>query len=274
MSVMPLLICAGLLLASVPSIAQSQSALERIGDIAESSTCASVNWRDRGRAPKAYMRGMALVYARAVCQKDRADVLVVSSASAPPGSLADKKDALTWYQPEFAALGMSNATDGVDTLRHAYTLLIGLGMRESSGRYCVGRDLSANFTTADSAEAGLFQTSFGARTRHSVLPALYQHYKADTSGCFLDAFSKGVSCKASDAKNHGAGEGVQWQQLTNTCPAFSAEYAAVLIRAHGGSKGEFGPLRKKKAELIPACDGMLKKVEDLVRSNPEVCSAL
>lgn len=274
MNVVLPLICAGIFLASVPSIAQSQSALDRIGTIAESSTCASVNWRDRGRAPKAYMRGMALVYARAVCQKERADVLVVSSASAPSGSLADKKDALTWYQPEFAALGMSNATDGVDTLRHAYTLLIGLGMRESSGRYCVGRDLSANFTTADSAEAGLFQTSFGARAQHPALSALHQHYKADTSGCLLDTFSKGVSCKASDAKNHGVGEGVQWQQLTKTCPAFSAEYAAVLIRAHGGSHSEFGPIRKKKAELIPACEGMLKQVEDLVRSAPEVCSAL
>ncbi|MGN6151852.1 MAG: hypothetical protein ACTHOH_07555 [Lysobacteraceae bacterium] len=274
MHVMPSLACAGIFLASMPSIARSQSTIDRIGAIAEASSCARVDWADRGRAPKAYMRGMALVYARAVCQPERADVAVVSSARAATGPVANKKDALTWYESKFAAVGMSNATNGVDTLRHAYTLLIGLGMRESSGRHCVGRDLSADFTTANSAEAGLFQTSFGARTQHPTLSALYQQYKADPSGCMLETFSKGVSCKASDAKNHGVGEGVLWQQLTKSCPAFSAEYAAVLMRVHGGSQGEFGPLRKKKAEVIPACDTMLKQVEDLVRSNPAMCSDL
>jgi hypothetical protein len=254
--------------------AQAPSAGDQIATIAANSSCAQVNWKNRGLAPKAYMRGMALVFARAVCQADRADVLIVSAARATPGPETNKTDALTWYDAKFAALGMSNATDGVETLRHAYTLLIGLGMRESSGQFCVGRDRSADFTSADSAEAGLFQTSFGARTKHATMVALHEKYKANQNDCLLDTFKLGVACPAKDAENFGTGEGRQWQQLTKTCPAFATEYAAVLMRVHGGRKGEFGPLRNRAAELMPVCDAMLKQVQDLVRSNPQMCSAL
>lgn len=270
------LTCASLFLSLLPPAvpAQAPSAADQIATIAADSSCARVNWPGRGFAPKAYMRGMALVFARAVCQADRADVQVVSSARATPGPETNKTDALTWYEAQYAALGMSNATGGVDTLRHAYTLLIGLGMRESSGQFCVGRDRSADFITADSAEAGLFQTSFGARTRHATMSALYEKYKADQSACLLDTFKRGVSCPTEDAENFGTGEGKRWQQLTKTCPAFATEYAAVLMRVHGGRKGEFGPLRNRAAEVRPVCDAMLKQVQDLVRSNPQMCSAL
>lgn len=197
------LTCATLLLSVVTSsgAGQAPSVVEQIEAIAENSDCARVNWRDRGVAPKAYMRGMALVFARAACQTDRPDVLIVSKARATPSTQNDKTDALTWYDAQFTELGMSNTTTGVDTLRHAYTLLIGLGMRESSGKFCEGRDRSADFTTADSAEAGLFQTSFGARTRHATMAALYEKYKADQSGCLLDVFKRGVSCAAHNAEN-------------------------------------------------------------------------
>lgn len=268
--------CACLVLSLIPSsrAVQVPSAIEQIGTIAANSQCARVNWRDRGLAPAAYMRGMAIVFARATCQADRADVQVVSRARATPGEQNNKIDALTWYEPQFASHGMSNATDGVDTLRHAYTLMIGLGMRESSGQFCVGRDRSADFTTADSAEAGLFQTSFGARRRHPTMAALYEKYKADQSGCLLDVFKRNVTCRAHDAENFGEGEGRNWQQLTKTCPAFATEYAAVLMRVHGGRRGEFGPLRNRAAQLLPVCDAMLKQVQDLVRANPQMCSAL
>ncbi len=276
MKIALVLTCASLFLSLLPTTAPAQapSAADQIAAIAADSSCARINWPGRGFAPKAYMRGMALVFARAVCQAERADVRVVSAARATPGPETNKTDALTWYDAQYAALGMSNATDGVDTLRHAYTLLIGLGMRESSGQHCVGRDRSADFTAADSAEAGLFQTSFGARNRHATMAALYEKYKADQSACLLDTFKRGVSCPAEDAENFGTGEGNRWQQLTKTCPAFATEYAAVLFRVHGGRKGEFGPLRNRAAQVRPVCDAMLKQVQDLVRLNPQMCSAL
>lgn len=270
------LTAASLLLSLLPvrPAAQAPTVIEQIQTIAANSPCAQIFWRDRGVAPKAYMRGMALVYARAACQLDRADVRVVSKARLVPNVANNKIDALTWYDEQFTDLDMSNTADGIDTLRHAYALLIGLGMRESSGRFCVGRDLSADFTSADSAEAGLFQTSFGARLRHQTMADLYEKYKADQSGCLLDVFSKNVSCSPHNAQNHGEGEGVRWQQLSKTCPAFATEYAAVLIRVHGGKRGEFGPLRNRATQLMPECDTMLKQVQDLVRANPDACSTL
>jgi len=270
------LTCASCLFFLVPLSGSSQapSVVDQIGTIAANSPCARVQWKMRGRAPAAYMCGTALVYARAVCHRDRADVQVVSKARLAPGPQANKTDALTWYDAQFRELGMSNTTDGVDTLRHAYTLLIGLAMRESSGKYCEGRDQSMNFTTADSAEAGIFQTSFKARLRHPTMSELYEKYKADQIGCLLDVFKQHVSCAAHNAENFGEGEGKNWQQLTKTCPAFATEYAAVLIRVHGGRTGEFGPLRNHAAEIQPSCDAMLKQVEELLRVNPEMCSAL
>ena len=268
--------CASCLFLLVPSSgpAQAPSAVEQITSLAANSTCARVQWKNRGLAPAAYMRGIALVYARAVCHPERSDIQVVSKARLTPGPEANKTDALTWYDSRFTAAGMSNAANGIDTLRHAYTLLIGLGMRESSGKYCEGRDTSMDFTTADSAEAGIFQTSFKARLRQPTMSELYEKYKADQSGCLLDVFKHGVSCHAGDAVNFGEGEGVNWQQLTKTCPAFATEYAAVLIRVHGGRTGEFGPLRNHAAEIQPVCDAMFKEIENLVRANPQMCAAL
>ena len=114
---------------------------------------------------------MTLVFARAVCQPQRPDVQVVS---APVDTSPRNDDALAVYQAQFQADGMRNDAAGVDTLRHSYALLIGLGMMESSGKYCEGRDVSQCFTTADNAEAGLFQTSFGARRFSPVLQELFQ----------------------------------------------------------------------------------------------------
>jgi hypothetical protein len=155
--------------------AQGKSPLDQIGTLAVGSNCASVNWgSDGGRAPSAYILGMALLFARAVCQADRSDVRIVSAARGTPGTSSERTDALTWYDTKFRELGMPNVKDGVETLRHTYVLMIGLGMRETSGKYCVGRDRSANFDSADTAEAGLFQTSWGAHKSNRTLPELFE----------------------------------------------------------------------------------------------------
>jgi hypothetical protein len=223
-----------------------------------------------GGALSSYVRGVAIVFAGAACQPDRDDVKIVSAAR----SDAQKTDALSWYEPQFAALMMPNERPGADTLRHAYALLLGLGVRESSGRYCVGRDRSANFTTADSAEAGLFQTSWGVHTSSSVLEPMFRRYSADQRNCLLDVFKPGARCSNWDARTWGEGTGAEWQKLTKACPAFATEYAAVVLRSSGGSRGEFGPIRHKQAELTQACDAMLAKVQAYLVANPQACAAL
>ena len=251
--------------------------------LASGSQCAAHEWgHHRGIAPRSYIEGVALVFARAVCQPQRDDVQIVS---APAVHSSHNDDALSVYQEQFQTLGMKNNRSGIDTLRHSYTLLIGLGMMESSGRYCEGRDVSQCFTQADSAEAGLFQTSFGASVYSSpVLKNMFKSYQSNARSCFLEIFRGSVTCSIRHSHNQscpsvtseiaGAGEGASWQQLTKSCPAFATEYGAVLIRKHGGLRGEFNPIRKQEVDLRPECDSMLEKVQDYVQSHRNLCSDL
>ena len=263
-----------------PTSGEDVAAIQKI---AGQSQCATRQWKARGRAPRTYVEGVALVYARAACHPERAEVQAVS---APANMSATNDDGLAAYQAEFKALGLRNDVAGPETLRHTYALLIGLGMMESSGQYCEGRDVSQCFTTAESAEAGLFQTSYGARRfAKPVLDDLFVRYSADQSACRLTEFKGAIACKIRTSHNPscptatsdvaGTGPGADWQGLSKTCPAFATEYAAVLLRKHGGQKkGEFGPIRKKQVELRPECDGMLREVETFVKQHPQVCQAL
>jgi hypothetical protein len=189
---------------------------------------------------------------------------------ASPNTWDTARDALAWYGEEFAALGMTSDVFGVDTLRHLFVLLIGLGMRESSGRYCEGRDRSASNTTAETAEAGLFQTSFNAREASSELPKLFARYSASPLG-FRDVFREGVRCSASNWRNYGSGPGVQFQRLSKECPAFAAEFAAVGLRT---DCMHWGPIKSKGAEIRPECDSMLKQIQNLMDVSPNLCKAV
>lgn len=252
-----------------------------IAEIASQSKCITHSWNQRGLAPRSYIQGVALVFARAVCHPDRPDVRVVSI---PVDRNSNPNDALVVYADKFAAAGMRNDAAGVDTLRHTYALLIGLGMMESSGKYCEGRDVSECFTTADSAEAGPFQASYGAHTHSPVLEPLFRTYKNDQSPCLLDAFKDSLACRIVRSHNPqcpeassdiaGTGDGADWQRLTKTCPAFATEYGAVVLRTNGGSRGEFNPIRKQQAELRPECDSMLRSVQNFVQQHQDVCSSL
>ena len=144
---------------------------------------------------------MALVFARAYCRLKGGDRFFVEMAKAATGQ---DGDALSWYSDEFIALNMDNSVAGPDTLRHLFTLMIGLGMRESSGNYCTGTD--DNYT-ADTAEAGLFQTSYNARSASQLLSDLFADYKANPQSPFLSVFQEEADCKPSDAENYGTGDG-------------------------------------------------------------------
>ncbi len=253
-----------------PDPAAAQAALEAIGALAGASECSDYSWKNRGQAPIGYVKGLALVFARAVCHPTRSDVLVVSEAATDDSDT----DALAHYGSVFSDLGMSNTVAGEEPLRHVYTLLMGLGMRESSGQHCVGRDRGSSNVSADSAEAGAWQTSWDSRHASSELPKLFARYRSDPAGCLLDTFAEDVSCDADDWANWGAGEGRDFQELEKACPAFAAEYAAVMLRVSGGATGHYGPLRRKEAEVRAVCDEMLREVQELVHETPDVCSVL
>jgi hypothetical protein len=251
--------------------ADAGAQISAITALAVGSSCYRYQWPGRGQMPRGYIKGVALSFARSVCQPARSDIALVSMSK----TTNTQRDALAWYSAEFTALNMSNAVAGLDTFRHTYTLLVGLGMRESSGEHCTGRDTSATNTTSDSAEAGAWQTSYDSHGSSPELPILFNQYRTSTRGCFLSTYAEGVTCNAANWQNWGTGaDGVLFQQLEKECPGFAAEYAAVMLRVQGGSLGHYGPLRTKSAEIRAECDLMFQGVQAIVAAHPEVCSIL
>ncbi len=220
-----------------PSASQSEHGA--IPDVT-GSACAKYNWKSRGVAPAGYIQGMANVFAKAVCDKDP-DMLKLGDAA---------HDGLAWY-------GKSA------TLVNTYTLLIGSGMMESSGKWCEALDPSASNHDAETAEAGPFQTSFNSRSvSPKKLAALWDWYKAHPERCDLATWKKGVS--ASDIKGEcstppaGSGAGRDWQAFSRECPAFATEWAAVITR---NQKSHYGPIKNKLVQFNNDCAEMFLSIE-------------
>jgi hypothetical protein len=240
------------------NVVYATDGLDKIIEVAANSQIARYHWLDRGVAPKGYIKGMAVVYAKVYCQLKAANPFAKEMAKANTGN--SDKDALAHYAQKFRDLGMNNSVAGVDTLRHLFVLLIGLGMRESSGKHCEGRDHSASNATAETAEAGLFQTSYNARNSHLLLPQLFEQYLANSSG-FIEIFKEGVTCPPQDWENYGEGKGKEFQRLSKACPAFAAEFAAIGLR---NLRKHWGPINRLEAEICPEADALLQEVQKIV----------
>ncbi|GBL12820.1 hypothetical protein MTo_00107 [Microcystis aeruginosa NIES-1211] len=240
------------------NVVYATDGLDKIIEVAANSQIARYHWLDRGVAPKGYIKGMAVVYAKVYCQLKAANPFAKEMAKANTGN--SDKDALAHYAQKFRDLGMNNSVAGVDTLRHLFVLLIGLGMRESSGKHCEGRDHSASNATAETAEAGLFQTSYNARNSHLLLPQLFEQYLANSSG-FIEIFKEGVTCPPQDWENYGEGKGKEFQRLSKACPAFAAEFAAIGLR---NLRKHWGAINRLEAEICPEADALLQEVQKIV----------
>jgi peptidoglycan hydrolase-like protein with peptidoglycan-binding domain len=237
--------------------------LDTITNIAANSSLARMSWRgDRGKAPIGYTKGMAVMFAVVLQKLAQRNPLALEMAKAATGD--SHRDALSHYASEFDALGMRNDVSGIDTLRHLFVLMIGLGMRESSGRYCEGRDQSASNTSAETAEAGLFQMSWDSRRGCPQIAQLLDEYQASGAPGYRDIFAEGVTPRSRELENFGSGMGETFQQMSKECPAFAVEAAAVGLRNIGGVKGHWGPIRTKAAELRLEADDMLQQVQNAV----------
>ena len=245
-------------------VALSAEQITAIADVARHSSIASYSWKDRGRAPIGYIIGMALSFAEALLRLNAEDDAAYEMARAASGDEEDT-DVLDWYEEEFSDQGMDNSEDGVDTLRHLFALMIGLGMRESSGRYSEGRDQSASNVSADTAEAGLFQTSWNIRSCHSTISPLLSEYWASPVG-FREQFQEGVSLKSSDLGNFGSGPGAQYQFLSKYAPVFHVFVTAIGLR---NLRQHWGPVNRNEVELKQAADQMLSAVQDVIENGVE-----
>jgi uncharacterized protein (TIGR02594 family) len=222
----------------------------------------AISWKDRGRSPPGYLAGMALCFALAVrwyeAGVDSVSVMAQADRDEP------ETDALSWYSDQFKALGMDNSRDGLDTLRHLFTLAVGLSMRESSGNHWCGRDQSASNTSPDSAEAGLHQTSWDIRGASPQIEILFEDYWNNPNG-FRETFTEGLSPNRDDLENYGNGyDGTRHQWLSKFCPAYHVMMTAVGMRLRGGEEGHWGPIRTHAAEIKREVNTLLRDVQEVI----------
>ena len=217
-----------------------------------------------------YLKGMGLVYAVQLCHSLRSDVVLTRRPPIPGKS----GDVLNHYAASQKAKGLS----GDPYLRQVYTILVGLGMRESSGRYCCGRDASASNVSENAAEAGIMQTSWDSQGFSSELAKIFERHRSDSKHCFTDVFKRDVKAGycATQARNWGnpKATGYAFQKRQKECPGLAVEYAAHLVRYAGGPVGHYGPLRRYEAENVPACATMLSTIEKYIEENPAACEVL
>ncbi len=235
-----------------------QDVARRIITIAENSAIADYSWNDRGKLPLGYTAGIAQCFGLAATR------LLQGHSIANTAAQADRNlpdfDALSWYREKFMAIGMDNSMDGIDTLRGLFVLLLGLGARESSGRYSEGRDMSADNVTADTAEASLYQTSWNIRSCSSSIPPLLQEYWANPNG-FLTTFKNGVDLKKDDLGNYGSGDGAKFQFLSKYSPAFHVFVSGVGLRY---LRKHWGPINRNEVELKHEANEMFLEVQHLL----------
>lgn len=240
----------------------SQTQINEITRIAEASEIADYDWDDRGEAPKGYTAGVALCFALAATALVDGDPAAEDMAQAERN---DNEDCLHWYRSKFRDLGMDNSQDGIDTLRHLFVMILGLGMRESSGRYCEGRDMSADNVSSDTAEAGAWQTSWNIRSCCSEIPPLLDLFWENPNG-FLPTFQSDVEPDSNDLGNYGSGDGAKYQFLSKYAPAFHAYVTALGMRYLGGEEGHWGPIRRGEVEIREEADAMLLDVQHYLSS--------
>lgn len=236
--------------------------IEAITTVASESEIADYNWDDRGLAPAGYVKGMAVAFATVYCKLKAHNSSAREMAKADSGD-ADH-DALTWYADTFRELGMSNDEDGVDTLRHLFVLQFGLGMRESSGCHCEGRDMSATNVEADTCEAGLYQMSWNASSCSGEMQKLMDSYSAageNPPQCALAIFREGVECSEDDWSCYGSGDGAEFQAMAKKCPQFAVESAAIGLR---NLRQHWGPINRCEVEVRPEADAMFRAVQSLL----------
>ena len=230
----------------------------KIAALAANSDLARYDWRQRGRAPIGYIKGMAVAYGRVY--QEWKDGTLPTTLMAMANTHLPGKDALSWIAGTFDDRDMPIDKPGADTLRALFVLLTGLGMRESSGRFCEGRDRSARNTSSDTAEAGLFQMSWDAHIASRDIVNLFDKYSSEDSD-LVHIFHEGVRCSEEDLQNYGSGNGRAFQEACKANPMCAIMTTAVGLRV---IRSHWGPVNRREVEIRPEADALFKQVETMV----------
>lgn len=244
----------------MPNMPSSDAAV--IMMISARSEVAGYNWRDRGQAPLGFMYGIGLSFAQSYLRLKQLHPAVVAMVVANKHD--DDIDAISWFNSNYDAIGIRNEVPGVNVLISLYMMLLGLGMRESSGQHCCGRDQSASNTTSETCEAGLYQTSYNAHVCHDTFDPLMDEFAAgQTVSGFQNAFAVEVSCGSSDWDNYGSGRGEEFQMLCKSQPAFAVESCGLVLR---NLRQHYGPVNRKELELRPEAQTLFQQIKAYIDS--------
>ena len=236
---------------------------QQVIQIATNSGVMQYSWSGRDYAPPGYVKGVALCFDRSLTRLRKGEDFGIEMAKADTNDY--KHDAISWLGTAFEAVGMQNNKPGEHVLRHLYVLILALGLRESSGKYCEGRDMSARNISADSCEAGAWQTSWDIHPRVALLPKLFAEYNAaNAPDGYLNIFAEGVTCGKSSWECYGSGTGYDFQRLSKFNPAFACETAALGLRSQ---RSHWGPINRKEVELkkkiATMADEMFSQIQHL-----------
>jgi hypothetical protein len=251
----------------------------------------------RGKMPDGYFAGMIHSFVSSVCRagpKSGGDPY--SSKVPPPPPVASPKyimagpdrtstsdgndghDALLTYQGHPGLLQIDSTRADDQHIINTYSLMMTLGMIESSGKISVGVDTSKKCGEngencgSSEAETGLFQVSRNSTAflEKQSLEALLQEYRADKTKCSTDIFAGNQNSAAPNIDGPVFENDEAFQVAMKTCPALNAEYTAMLIRQ---TDAHNGPLLRSEVQPKLECTKILAKAYSAARDNAAICSS-
>ena len=182
---------------------------------------------------------------------------VMSQAAGDPD-----KCALAWYKDEFAKLWFFQQDPGPGHDAAPVRDDDWVGAKRIERKYCEGRDLSADNVASDTAEAGLFQTSWNIRNGCSAIGPLLPEFWDNPDG-FLKVFKEGISPTANNLNSYGSGDGVRYQFLSRFCPLFHVLVTGCGMRT---LRQHWGPINRREVTIKKEADALLKEVQAMVEA--------
>lgn len=233
---------------------------------AKASPLMHYDWPHRGVAPAGYTKGMAVAFAETYRLLKSNYPAAVTAARPLAGDA--RHDVLDHYAPELAAVGASAKTPA-GRLISVFAIMLGLGMRESSGRHCCGPDTPEDRgprgkpvpTTEQNAEAGLFQVSYDSVAGDADRQKIIDDYAGHQD--LLTEFGEGAHCSKPKhwPPEIGTGAAREFQAQMKECPLFAVLYTAMFLRQ---ARGHWGPITRKEAEVRTDAVALYTKVKAIV----------
>ena len=115
---------------------------------------------------------------------------------------------------------------------------------------------------SETAEAGLFQTSWNIKGANPAIAPLLDDFWSNPNG-FLSTFKEGVIASANNLSCYGSGDGARYQWLSRFCPLFHILVTGVGLRT---LRQHWGPINRREVSVQPEAETLLLAVQDLVRA--------